>query len=72
MLKHFTFGYPCHIPSMRMHTVFRKDMLVIYLVHVKPPRDASANGQGIPDAEAQSGPLGARATRIRMELSFCQ
>ena len=48
MHKHFYLGNPRHIPSICKHKVFRKDILVIYLVHDKPPKDV--NGYGFPDA----------------------
>ena len=47
MHKHFDFGYPCQIPSICKHNVFRKDIFVICLVYDKLPTDA--NGYGIPD-----------------------
>ena len=50
MHKHFDFGHLCHIPSIckhKLHNVFRKDIIVIYLVYDKPPKDA--NGYGFPD-----------------------
>ena len=44
MHKHFDFGYRCHIPSICKQNVFRKDILVIYLVYDKAPKDANWNG----------------------------
>ena len=48
MYKHIDFGYPCHVPSICKHKVFRKDILVIYQVYDKPPNDA--NRYRFPDA----------------------
>ena len=47
MHKHFEFGYPCHISSICKLNVFRKDILDIYVVYDKLPKDS--NGYWIPD-----------------------
>ena len=64
MHKHFDLGYPCHIPRMCRHNDFRKDILVMYLVHDKLPKDA--NWYGFPDVGTHryrtSGPLRLAAT----------
>ena len=45
----FLFWISMSYPSICKHNVFRKEILVIYLIYDKPPKDA--NGYGFPDGE---------------------
>ena len=64
-------SYPkyTHIPSIRKNNVFRKGILVIYLLYDKPPKETNGYGFPLADVRAWGLPVIATVRGVRAQAA---